>query len=82
MVNRTVACGHGALRHHHQDRRARCHRGLAEAGVCAFKLSTYEYDAVRFPRIDHPTMVAAFAEIAKTGLMVAVHNEDQEIWSA
>jgi allantoinase len=53
--------------------------GLAEAGVCSFKLSTYEYDALRFPRIDHPTMVAAFAEIAKTGLMVAVHNEDQEI---
>ncbi|WP_137128274.1 dihydroorotase family protein [Roseomonas sp. HF4] len=53
--------------------------GLAEAGVCSFKLSTYEYDAVRFPRIDHPTMVAAFREIAKTNLMVAIHNEDQEI---
>lgn len=53
--------------------------GLAEAGVSAFKLSTYEYDAVRFPRIDHPTMVAAFKEIAKTGLMVALHNEDQEL---
>ncbi len=53
--------------------------GLAEAGVCSFKLSTYEYDAVRFPRIDHPTMVQAFREIAKTGLMVAIHNEDQEL---
>ena len=53
--------------------------GLAAAGVSAFKLSTYEYDAVRFPRIDHPTMVAAFAEIARTGLPVAVHNEDQEL---
>ena len=53
--------------------------GLAEAGACSFKLSTYEYDPVRFPRIDHPTMVAAFREIAKTGLMVGVHNEDQEI---
>ena len=53
--------------------------GLAEAGACSFKLSTYEYDAVRFPRIDHPTMVAAFREIAKTGLMVALHNEDQEL---
>jgi allantoinase len=52
---------------------------LAAAGVSAFKLSTYEYDAVRFPRIDHPTMVKAFAEIAKTGLPVAVHNEDQEL---
>ncbi|ODU57255.1 MAG: allantoinase [Acetobacteraceae bacterium SCN 69-10] len=53
--------------------------GLAAAGISAFKLSTYEYDAVRFPRIDHPTMVAAFAEIARTGLPVAVHNEDQEL---
>lgn len=53
--------------------------GLAAAGISAFKLSTYEYDAVRFPRIDHPTMFAAFTEIAKTGLPVAVHNEDQEL---
>jgi allantoinase len=53
--------------------------GLAAGGVTAFKLSTYEYDAVRFPRIDHPTMHAAFAEIARTGLPVAVHNEDQEL---
>ena len=52
---------------------------LAEAGVSAFKLSTYEYDPVRFPRIDHPTMEAAFREIAKTGLPCAVHNEDQEL---
>lgn len=52
---------------------------IAEAGASAFKVSTYEYDAHRFPRIDHPTMLAAFAEIATTGLMVAVHNEDQEL---
>ncbi len=52
---------------------------LAAAGVCSFKLSTYEYDAVRFPRIDHPTMLAAFREIARTGLMAAIHNEDQEL---
>lgn len=52
---------------------------IAEAGACSFKLSTYEYDAVRFPRIDHPTMLAAFREIAKTGLMCAIHNEDQEL---
>jgi allantoinase len=53
--------------------------GLAEAGACSFKLSTYEYDAVRFPRIDHPTMLAAFREIARTGLMCGIHNEDQEL---
>jgi allantoinase len=56
--------------------------GLAKAGVSAFKLSTYQYDPVRFPRIDHPTMVEAFAEIAKTGRPVAVHNEDQELVDA
>jgi allantoinase len=53
--------------------------GLVEGGVCSFKLSTYEYDPVRFPRIDHPTMLRAFGEIARSGLMVAVHNEDQEL---
>jgi allantoinase len=52
---------------------------LAAGGISAFKLSTYEYDAVRFPRIDHPTMVEAFTAIARTGLPVAVHNEDQEL---
>lgn len=46
--------------------------------MSAFKLSTSDYDAVRFPRIDHPTMLAAFREIAKIGLPRAIHNEDQE----
>jgi allantoinase len=53
--------------------------GLAAGGISAFKLSTYEYDAVRFPRIDHPTMLAAFHKIARTGLPCAIHNEDQEL---
>lgn len=53
--------------------------GLAAGGVCSFKLSTYEYDPVRFPRIDHPTMVEAFGAIARTGVPVSVHNEDQEL---
>jgi len=53
--------------------------GLAAAGVCSFKFSTYEYDPVRFPRIDRSTMVEAFAAIARTGLPVSVHNEDQEL---
>lgn len=52
---------------------------LAAGGISAFKLSTYEYDAVRFPRIDNPTMLAAFRAIGRTGLPVAIHNEDQEI---
>ena len=52
---------------------------LAEGGVCAFKMSTYESNPHRFPRIPHDQMARAFAAIAETGLTVAVHNEDQEV---
>lgn len=53
--------------------------GLAAAGVSAFSLSTYEYDAAILPRIDQAIMMAAFSEIARTNLPVALHNEDQEL---
>ncbi|MFN6955628.1 MAG: dihydroorotase [Acetobacteraceae bacterium] len=52
---------------------------MAALGCSAFKLSTFEVDAVRFPRIDHAEMREAFEEIARTGRMAAIHNEDQEI---
>jgi len=50
----------------------------ADAGACAFKMSTY-HASKRFPRVPHPAMERAFAAIAETGLSVAVHNEDQEL---
>jgi allantoinase len=56
--------------------------GLAAAGVSAFKLSTYEYDAVRFPRIAPIEMTLAFSLISETGLPVALHNENQELVEA
>ena len=52
---------------------------LAEGGACAFKMSTYESNPHRFPRIPHHEMARAFSAIAETGLSVAVHNEDQEV---
>ena len=55
---------------------------LADGGVCAYKMSTYESDPHRFPRIPHDQMARAFAAIAGTGLAVAVHNEDQEVVDA
>jgi allantoinase len=51
---------------------------LVADGISAFRLSTFEYDAVRFPRLDHPKMVEASATIARTNLPVVVHVEDQE----
>lgn len=47
----------------------------AEAGVCAFKFSTFGTDAKRFPRIPPVQLMACFAEVAKTGLAAGVHNE-------
>lgn len=48
----------------------------AEAGVAAFKFSTFGTDAKRFPRIPPALLMACFAEVAKTGLAAGVHNED------
>jgi allantoinase len=53
--------------------------GLARAGACAFKLSTYETDPERFPEIPDSELLKAFREIAKTGLLVAFHAENGDI---
>jgi allantoinase len=50
----------------------------AEAGVAAFKFSTFGTDPKRFPRISPPLLAEAFAAVAKTGLTAGVHNEDDE----
>jgi len=55
---------------------------LANAGAAGFKFSTFETDATRFPRITTPMLHAAFTEVAKTGLIGGVHNENQEVISA
>nr|WP_319514550.1 amidohydrolase family protein [uncultured Cohaesibacter sp.] len=52
--------------------------GMAEAGVAGFKFSTFETDPDRFPRIKTPLLHDAFAEVAKTGLIAGVHNENDE----
>ncbi len=48
----------------------------AEAGVAAFKFSTFGTDAKRFPRIPPQLLMDCFAEVARTGLAAGVHNED------
>ncbi|MGV8854299.1 MAG: dihydroorotase [Devosia sp.] len=49
-----------------------------EAGVAAFKFSTFGTDPVRFPRIPADLLEECFAAIAPTGLTAGVHNEDDE----
>jgi allantoinase len=52
---------------------------MAAAGAAGFKVSTIEVDPIRFPRIPDDRLYEAFQEIAKTGLPVAAHQENQEI---
>ncbi len=49
------------------------------AGVCAFKFSTFGTHPVRFPRIPPQLMSEAMAQIARHGLTVGVHNENEEV---
>ena len=49
-----------------------------DAGVAAFKFSTFGTDPKRFPRIFAPLMAECFAAIAPTGLTAGVHNENDE----
>lgn len=53
--------------------------GLIEAGACAFKFSTFEANAQRFPRIDDAMLYEAMLRIAPSGLACGVHNQDQEM---
>ncbi|TBU90332.1 dihydroorotase [Stutzerimonas kirkiae] len=53
--------------------------GLIEAGACAFKFSTFEANAQRFPRIDDAMLYQAMLRIAPSGLACGVHNQHQEM---
>jgi allantoinase len=53
--------------------------GMIDAGVAAFKFSTFNTDSKRFPRIPPQTLHACFTEIAKHGLAAGVHNENDEM---
>jgi len=55
---------------------------MVEAGVAAFKFSTFGTHPTRFPRIPPYLLAQAFAAIAPTGLTAGVHNEDDEFVQA
>ncbi|HXM58179.1 MAG TPA: amidohydrolase family protein [Candidatus Dormibacteraeota bacterium] len=52
---------------------------LVAAGPLAFKLSLYETDAHRFPRIADGDLLAAFEALAASDLPIVLHAELQEI---
>jgi allantoinase len=52
---------------------------MVEAGVAAFKFSTFNTDSKRFPRIAPQVLYECFTEIGKHGLAAGVHNENDEM---
>jgi allantoinase len=52
---------------------------LAESGVCGFKVSLFETDPKRFPRIPDGELVEAFRLVEETGLPIGVHAENDDI---
>ncbi|TRZ39786.1 hypothetical protein CEQ21_02240 [Niallia circulans] len=52
---------------------------LAEAGAMAFKMSTFETDEHRFPRIPDPEIIKAMEALKATGLRAAFHSENDDI---
>jgi allantoinase len=52
---------------------------MAKAGACGFKVSMFNTDSFRFPRIDDGELYEAFTKIAETGCPVGVHAETNEI---
>ena len=52
---------------------------LVEGGVAGFKLSTFETDPYRFPRIADADILAAMKKAAAKDLVIAFHAENDEL---
>lgn len=53
--------------------------GLKSEGVCGFKLSLFDTEPDRFPRVHDGQLLEAFSLIRDTGLTAGVHAENDEI---
>lgn len=52
---------------------------LADSGACGFKVSMFNTDPVRFPRIDEGELLKALLLMRETGAPMTVHAETDEI---
>ena len=62
----------------HPDHGGRHIAYMAAAGAAGFKFSTFGTHPDRFPRIPPQTLYTCFAEVARSGLIAGVHNENDE----
>lgn len=52
---------------------------LVEAGATSFKLSTFETDEYRFPKVPNNEIIKAMKILADKGILAAFHSEDDDI---
>ncbi|QHC35297.1 dihydroorotase family protein [Komagataeibacter xylinus] len=52
---------------------------LIAGGVAAFKISAFEANPTRFPRIPADMVLDMFTALSRTAVPLGLHNEDQEI---
>ena len=62
-----------------KDGNPRAINALADMGACGFKLSVFETDPERFPRINDDVLLDILPRIAETGLAVGFHAENDVI---
>jgi len=55
---------------------------MIDEGACGFKVSLFETDPVRFPRISHADLLDLMQICARRGIVVGFHAEDTEIIDA
>ncbi|WP_235866197.1 dihydroorotase [Serinibacter arcticus] len=55
---------------------------LAQAGVCGFKVSLFDTDPFRFPRIDDRDLINVMAAVGDTGRTLCAHVENNEVVKA
>lgn len=55
---------------------------LIDAGATSFKLSTFETDDYRFPKVPNDEIIKAMGILAERGVLVAFHSEDDDIVKA
>lgn len=52
---------------------------LSEAGAASFKMSTFETDEYRFPKVPNDEIIKAMKISAEKGILMAFHSEDNDI---
>lgn len=78
-IEREAVCDVALLGTVEREPRLEKIRELAAGGVCGFKVSMFETDKDRFPRIADGDLIEVFRTVSETGLPIGLHAENDDI---